>query len=90
MPVSTRKFGIRVAEGDVQPRHLFILQEVAYQPLEAGERANGKFARAVAVGCGEEIVAHLFRQIRVLAGDIGDIAIFDGDGDGLCEYAVFR
>src|SRR5947207_9229084 len=58
MPVSTRKFGIRVAEGDVQPRHLFILQAVAYQPFVAGERADGKFARAVAVGRGEEVVAH--------------------------------
>src|ERR1700694_1956733 len=54
MPVSARKFGIRVAEGDMQSRHLFILQEVAYQPLEAGERADSKFARAGAVGCGEE------------------------------------
>src|SRR5579885_2395873 len=69
--------------------NLLILQQVAAQLCQAGERADGKFARAVAVGGGEEVIVQFPRQFLVLAADIRDIAAPDGNGNRLLQHAIF-
>ena|SRR5437660_6994748 len=75
MPIGTGKFWIRIAKGHMQARHLLILQQIPDQPFQTGERPNSKLACTIAVGDGEEIVAYLLRQGRILAADPGNVAV---------------
>src|SRR5215469_7554359 len=62
VPISPRKLGIRIAKGDVQTRHFFVLQEIARKFFEAGERTDGKFTGTIAVGDREQVVAQFIRH----------------------------
>ena len=88
IPIGSGELWVGVAEGDVQAGHLLVLQEVAYEFFEAGECTDGELARPVAVGDGEEVVAHLLGHGGILTIDLGDIALLYGDDDGMFQYAV--
>src|SRR5579875_7347 len=88
IPVSPGKLGVGVTEGDVQAGHLLILQQVAGQLFEAGEGADGKFARPIAVGGRKQVVMQFAGQFLVLAADTGDIAAFDSNGNRMLQDTI--
>jgi len=88
IPICSGELRVGVAKSNVQAGHLLVLQEVAYEFFETGECANGEFARTVAVGDGEEVVAHLLGHSDILTIDLGDIALLHGDDDGVFQYSV--
>src|SRR5579859_380949 len=89
VPIRSRKFRVGIAERHMQSRHLLILQQVAAQAGEAGERTNGKLSGAVPIGSREEVAAHILYNTRVFAAHVGDIATLDGEDNRLLQHAIF-
>src|SRR5712692_7370982 len=90
VPIGSRKLGIRIAKGNVQARHLFVLQEITRKFFEAGERTDSKFAGAIAVGNREQVVAQLIRYPGIFTGDAGDVTVFHSDDDRMLEHTILR
>src|SRR5215831_8347895 len=88
VPIGSRKLGIRIAKGNVQSRHFFVLQEITRKFFEAGECTDGKFAGAIAVGDREQVVAQLIRYPGIFTGDACDISVFHSDDDRMLEYTI--
>src|SRR5215469_3117195 len=88
VPICSRKLRIRIAKGNVQARHLFVLQEIARKCFEAGECTNGKFAGAIAVGDREQVVAQFISHCGIFTSDPGDITLFHSDDDRMLEHTV--
>ena len=90
VPIGSRKLGIRIAKGNVQARHLFVLQEITRKFFQAGERTDSKFAGAIAVGNREQVVAQLIRYPGIFTGDAGDVTVFHSDDDRMLEHTILR
>src|SRR6266852_2798221 len=76
IPIGACELGVWIAKGNMQARHLLILQQVAHKSLETCKRTDGKFSHAVAFGGGEEVIIHFLCQRCILASDVCDIALF--------------
>src|ERR1051326_8321196 len=67
VPIRSRKFRVGIAERHVQSRHLLVLQQVAAQSGETGQRTDGKLSGAIPVGSREEVAAYILYHSRVLS-----------------------
>ena len=83
IPIGTRELWIRIAERNMQAGHLLILQQVADQPLQARESADGKFSYAIAIGNREQVVPYFLCQRCIFAGDFRHVPIFYSDSNWL-------
>src|SRR5713101_401050 len=89
IPIGTCELGVWIAKGNMQARHLLILQQVAHKSLETCKRTDGKFSHAVAIGGGEEVIIHFLCQRCILASDVYDVALFYVNHDGMLQYTIF-
>src|SRR5690242_537496 len=89
VPIRSCEFRVGIAERHMQPRHLLILQQVAAQTGETGQRANSELSGAVPVRRREEVAAHILYHSRVFAAHPGDIPAFDGENNWLLQHTIF-
>jgi len=89
IPIGTCELWIRVAKGHMETRHLFVLEQIPDQLFEAGECADSKFPGPIAIGHGEEVVAQIFCDRGILAGDFCNIALLYSDDDRLFQDTIF-
>src|SRR5260370_41840638 len=76
IPIGTCELGVWIAKGNMQARHLLILQQVAHKSLETCKRTDGKFSPPLPMGAIEELVIHCLCHSSILATDFCDISLF--------------